>query len=72
MGVNILIQCIEYITSENLLCSPGNSIYSVLYGDLNGKEIQKRGDLCIPITDSFHSTVETNTTFVKQLYSNKN
>ena len=69
MGVNILIQCIEYITNENLLCSPGNS---VLCGDLNGKEIQKRGDLCISTTDSFYSTVETNTTFVKQVYSNKN
>ena len=27
-------------------------LYSVLYGDLNGKEIQKRGDMCICITDS--------------------
>ena len=31
-------------------------------GDLNGKEIQKRGDICICIADSFCCTVETNTT----------
>ena len=29
-------------------------------GDLNGKEIQKRGDICV--ADSFCCTVETNTT----------
>ena len=37
--------------------------------DLNGKEIQKRRDLCMHITDSLFCTVETNT---EQLYSNKN
>ena len=31
-------------------------------GDLNGKEIQKRVDICIYITDSLCCTVETNTT----------
>ena len=30
-------------------------------GDLNGKEIQKRGDICIRIADSLCYTVETNT-----------
>ena len=35
---------------------------SVLCGDLNGKEIQKRGDICICIADSLCCTVETNTT----------
>ena len=30
-------------------------------GDLNGKEIQKRGDICIPIADLLFCTVETNT-----------
>ena len=53
-------------------------------GDLNGKEIEKRGDVHIyiyahtyiyiyiytHIADSFCCTVETNN--VKQLYSNKN
>ena len=29
--------------------------------DLNGKEIQERGDICIHIADSFCCTVETNT-----------
>ena len=36
--------------------------YSMLCGDLNGKEIQKRGDICIRIADSLCCTVETNTT----------
>ena len=34
----------------------------MLCGDLNGKEIQKRGDRCIHIVDSLRHTVETNTT----------
>ena len=37
-------------------------LYSVLRGDLNEKEIQKRGDICIPIADSLCCTVYTNTT----------
>lgn len=39
-------------------------LYSVLCGDPNGKEIQKRGDLCIRTADSFCCTVETNTTLL--------
>ena len=35
---------------------------SMFYGDLNGKEIQKRGDTYIHITDSLCCTAETNTT----------
>ena len=35
---------------------------SVLCGDLNGKEIQKRGDVCIQIADSLCCTAENNTT----------
>ena len=31
------------------------------WGDLNGKEIQKGGDICIYMTDSLFCTVETNT-----------
>ena len=31
-------------------------------GDLNGEEIQKRGDTCIHIADSLCCTAETNTT----------
>ena len=33
--------CIKQVTNENLLYN------SVLYGDINGKEIQKRGDIGI-------------------------
>ena len=32
----------------------------MLCGDLNGKEIQKRRDICIHITNSFCYTAETN------------
>ena len=39
-----------------------NQNYSMLCGDLNGKEIQKRGDICICIADSLCCTVETNMT----------
>ena len=35
---------------------------SVLCGDLNGEEIQKRGDVCIQIADSLCCTAENNTT----------
>ena len=38
-------------------------LYSVISGDLSGKEIQKRGDICIHIADSFCCTAETNTTW---------
>ena len=37
-------------------------LYSVLCGDLNGKEIQKRGDVCIQIADSLSCTAENITT----------
>ena len=35
--------------------------FSMLYGDINGKEIQKRGDMCIWVADSLCCTMETNT-----------
>ena len=35
----------------------------MLSGDLNGKEIQKRGDICIRTADLLCCTVETNTSF---------
>ena len=40
--------------------------FSVLYGDLNGMEIQKGGNICILIVGSLCCAVETNIT----LYSN--
>ena len=42
----------------------------MLYGDLNGKEIQKKGDIYIYMADSFCCTAENNN-IVNQLYSNK-
>ena len=36
-------------------------LYYMLCADLNGKEIQEGGDICIHITDSLSCTVETNT-----------
>ena len=41
----------------------------MLYSDLNEKEIQKRGDVCIHIADSLCCTAETN--IVKKPHSNK-
>ena len=35
-------------------------LYSVLCGDLNGKEIQKGGDVCIYGADSLCCAAETN------------
>ena len=40
---------IKQITNENLLSSTGN--FSMLCDDLNGKEMQKRGDTHIHIAD---------------------
>ena len=37
-------------------------LYSVLFGDLNGKEIQKREDICIHIAVLLCCTAESNTT----------
>ena len=36
-------------------------LYSVLWDDLNGKEIKKRGDICIHIVGPFCCIAETNT-----------
>ena len=37
-------------------------LYIMHGGVLNGREIQKAGDLCICMTDSFGYTVKANTT----------
>ena len=58
--------CKKQITSENLLHSTGNSM---LGGDLNRKEIQKRGFICIHIADSLCCTAKI-TQYCKQLYLN--
>ena len=36
-------------------------VYSVLCGDPNGKEIHRRGDICISVADSLSSAAATNT-----------
>ena len=46
------------------------TLFSTLCGDLNGKEIQKTGDICIGTADSFCYTMETDKT-PKKLCSNK-
>ena len=51
-------------------------LYSALCGDLDGKEIQKRRDICIRTADSLCCTVETNTlqsnyTSIKINFKNK-
>ena len=33
-------------------------------GDLNGKEVQKEGDICICVADSLCCAVKTNTTLL--------
>ena len=47
------------IENENIL---HRELYSMLCGNLNEKEIQKRGDICKHIVYSFSFTLETNTT----------
>ena len=37
-------------------------LYFMYCGDLDGKEVQKGGDICIHMADSFFCTVKTNTT----------
>ena len=50
----------KIVTNENPL--DGRKLYSVLCGDLNGKEILKRGDICKHTADSLCCTAEKNTT----------
>ena len=55
------LMCIKLITNENRLYSTWNST-QLLCVDLNGKEIQGRGDKCVRVADSLCCTAETNTT----------
>ena len=62
IGIDIYtLICIKWITNENLLYQH-RVLYLVLCGDLKGKEIQKRGDVCIRTADSLCYIAETNTT----------
>ena len=58
----------EHKHNEDLLCSTGTPTQHS--GHLNGRGIQKVGDICIHVADSFFCTAETN--IVKQLCSNTN
>ena len=49
--------CSEIVSSQEWIH------YSVTCGDLSGKEIQKRGDVCIHVADSLCSAIDTNTPF---------
>ena len=52
--------CIIQITNENLLYSTRSSTqYSGMA--YMGRKSQKRGDMCVCITDSFYLIIETNT-----------
>ena len=41
-------------------------------GELNAKEIQKGGDICVYVADSFCCTVETNITYSNKKVNLKN
>ena len=53
---------VQLFEHTHMHCIPQGALYPVLYGDLNGKEIQKRGDTCTGRAASLWSTVETNRT----------
>ena len=36
-------------------CTAQGTLYSVFCGDLNGKDIKKRGDICIHMVSAFKS-----------------
>ena len=55
----LLTLWIKLTTNENLPYSTWNSGPC---GDLNGKEIQKRGDTCVCMANAVCSTTESNTT----------
>ena len=47
-GLIYTLLCIKKLTNENLLYSTGNPMFC---GEISGKEIQKRGDICVQIAD---------------------
>lgn len=49
----------KQITDENL---QHGELYSMLCGDVNGKEIQKGGDICTRAAESLCYTAEIDTT----------
>ena len=55
----ILILCIKQVTNEN---QQHRELYLMHCEDLNGKKVQKGGNICICVTDPLCYTVEANTT----------
>ena len=56
----LLILCIKWTTDGNMLLAQGTHL--VLCGNLNGREVQKAGDICMCMADSFCCAAEANTT----------
>ena len=56
----LLILCVKQVTSENLLCSSGNSSWCSVVTKLGRKS--KRENTCIHRADSLYCAVETDTT----------
>ena len=59
---------VKWIASGNLLYDSGTSRSSLLCDNLEGwdvvgggREVQERGDICIPVADSCWCMAETNT-----------
>ena len=59
-GKELETQLRDRTTAMRTYCA-AQELYSVLCGDLNGKEVQKGGDRCICMAGSFCCTAETNT-----------
>ena len=63
IGIDMYAILIHYINRYLMrACCQHRELCSVPCGDINGKEIQKRGDVCKHTADSSYCTVEANTT----------
>lgn len=62
IAITLLILSVKQVTNGNILYSAGNSTL-MHWDDLNVKQAQKRGDICIQMADSF-----CRTNIVKHLY----
>ena len=51
----------DCVTELRLKCI-AQELFSMTCGDLHGKEIQNREDICIPVADSLHCAAATYTT----------
>ena len=58
-GKELETQLRDRTTAMRTYCA-AQKLYSVLCGDLNGKEVQKGGDRCICMAGSFCCTAKTN------------